>query len=45
MWIGWEGLAFSGLSYLSKKPRSIVGHKEYVEGSILKKEPCRVGVW
>lgn len=31
------------LLYLAKKLRSIVGHKECVEGSIVRKEPCEVG--
>lgn len=32
------------LLYLAKKQRSIVGHKECVEGSIVRQEPCGVGM-
>ena len=32
------------LLYLAKKQRSIVGHKECVEGSIVRQEPCGAGM-
>lgn len=32
------------LLYLAMKLRSIVGHKEFVEGSMERQEPCEVGV-
>lgn len=32
------------LLYLAKKLRSIVGHKECVEGSIVRQDPCEMVV-
>lgn len=48
-WCGWMGgvSAQCGcvLLYLAKKLRSIVGHKECEEGSIVRQGPCEVGGW
>lgn len=44
MW-GVSALCECMLLYLAKKVRSIVGHKECVEGSIVRQEPCELGGW
>lgn len=49
MWF-WQGVGWGvssqcecALLYLAKKLRSIAGHKECVEGSIVRQEPCGGG--
>lgn len=49
MWVEWDLLGGGGSSgcvllYLAKKLRSIVGHIECVEGSIVRQESCE-GHW
>lgn len=38
-------LGVSACFYMAKKLRSIVGHKECEEGSIVRQGPCEGGGW